>query len=274
MISVVIPTKNSGRTLDACLQSLKPEKSVIAEVIVVDNFSSDETQQIAESHGCCLIVAGPERSAQRNLGLRASTGQYVIFLDSDMVIEPNVLSLILECFEKNQSVGAISIPEHSFGRNHWARIKRFERDLSKDDNSVSAARAFKTQELIELGGWNESLLGPEDWELTDRYEARGGTVSSINGYIWHDEGSPKLRDLYRKKYYYGPGIAAYLASNQQRKSGILSRFMKKPVLLEMAKHPSQGISLIVMRATEFTGAFLGSKFKKPAPTDVYRAHHA
>lgn len=270
MISVVIPTKNSGRTLDACLQSLRAESTLIAEVIVVDNFSSDDTQQIAEKHHCSVIVAGPERSAQRNIGLRHVTAPFVIFLDSDMVIEPNVLSTVLNLFAVNPVVGAIAVPEHSFGTNHWAKIKRFERDLSKDDGSVSAARAFKTEELLALGGWNESLLGPEDWELTDRYEAHGHVIETVDAYIWHDEGTPRLRDLYRKKYYYGPGITAYLSTNQKRKSGIVSRFLNRTVMLSLLKHPLQGSSLVLMKSTEFAGAFLGSKYKKPVADDVYR----
>ena len=93
-ISFVVPTRDSARTLDACLGSLRAQTHPDVEVIVVDNGSTDRTAQIARRHAHQFVEWGPERSAQRNKGTARSTGDVVVFIDSDMVLEPQVAAEI------------------------------------------------------------------------------------------------------------------------------------------------------------------------------------
>ena len=87
-ISAIVPTRNSERTIASCLESLRRQQGCDVEVIVIDNNSSDATAQIATDLADIVINAGPERSAQRNRGAEAATGEIVFFIDSDMVLEP------------------------------------------------------------------------------------------------------------------------------------------------------------------------------------------
>jgi glycosyltransferase involved in cell wall biosynthesis len=79
MVSVVVPTCNSAKTLDICLKSVKEQTYPNIEIILVDNSSIDNTREIAEKYGK-VFIKGPERSAQRNFGARQSNGEYLFFL--------------------------------------------------------------------------------------------------------------------------------------------------------------------------------------------------
>ena len=78
-LTVVITTKNEAANIAASIHSF--DSAVArgeAEVIVVDNASSDDTKKIALELGAAVYDKGPERSAQRNLGWRMARGEWVM----------------------------------------------------------------------------------------------------------------------------------------------------------------------------------------------------
>ena len=96
-VSFVVPTCNSARTIAACVLSLRTQTYPDVEIVVVDNESTDDTAERAPSAGADrVITAGPERCAQRNRGARDSPGEIVVFIDSDMVMEPALAAQIVE----------------------------------------------------------------------------------------------------------------------------------------------------------------------------------
>jgi len=70
-----------------------------------------------------VFIKGPERSAQRNFGAAQATGQYVVFIDSDMELAPGVVeACVVKATEANAA--GIIIPEESFGIGFWAQCKK------------------------------------------------------------------------------------------------------------------------------------------------------
>src|ERR1022692_5165255 len=91
LVSVIVPTKNSAVTLEACLKSIKEQIYYPIELIVVDNHSSDATREIARQFTDKVFVKGPERSAQRNYGAASASGRYLLMVDSDMELDRKVV---------------------------------------------------------------------------------------------------------------------------------------------------------------------------------------
>src|SRR5262245_48197635 len=92
LVSVIVTTKNNTATLDDCLKSIVKQQSYRPiELIVVDNFSTDDTQEIAKKYTSNVFVKGPERSTQRNYGVKKAKGEYVMIIDSDMNLSPKVI---------------------------------------------------------------------------------------------------------------------------------------------------------------------------------------
>ena len=84
MVSVVVPVKDSIRTIEACLRSIRAQTWEPLELVVIDNFSTDGTWEVVEELAHHAEQAGPERSAQRNLGIERSKGPWILWIDADM----------------------------------------------------------------------------------------------------------------------------------------------------------------------------------------------
>ena len=93
-ISVIISTKNEAKNIGRLLASLKKQTFLPHEIIVVDNQSSDETVKISKNYTPLVFDKGPERSAQRNFGIRKATGNYILYLDADMILSPEILECL------------------------------------------------------------------------------------------------------------------------------------------------------------------------------------
>lgn len=99
-VSVIITTKNEERNIENCLKSIKEQtySQDNIEIIVVDNNSTDRTKEIVRESkkwftplNVQLFNGGPERSAQRNFGVRQAAGKYILYLDADMILSENVI---------------------------------------------------------------------------------------------------------------------------------------------------------------------------------------
>jgi glycosyltransferase involved in cell wall biosynthesis len=258
-ISFIVPTRNSARTITACVRSLVTQLDADVEVVVVDNHSTDGTADRATAAGAHrVLTAGPERCAQRNAGTAASTGDIVVFIDSDMVVEPAVARQILEAFAGDETIGALIIPERSFGQGFWTQCRVLEKSLYVGNESVEAARAFRREVIEAVGGWNEQLTAAEDWDLDDRIRAHGVAVGRVPAFIWHDEGRLRLRGTFGKKRYYGQWIAAYLDSREDgarriRRSGLIDRWP------DLARHPVRFGGLVTLKSVEAAGIYAGMR---------------
>jgi glycosyltransferase involved in cell wall biosynthesis len=256
-ISFVVPTHNSARTLHACLGSLRAQTHPDVEIVVVDNASTDGTADIAGRYTDLVVDRGPERSAQRNHGTAISSGDAVVFVDSDMVLEPRVAVAVAAGFAAEPAHGALIIPERSFGDGFLARCRVLEKSLYVGAGEVEAPRAFRRPVIEALGGWNERLTAAEDWDLADRVAAAGVGVGRIDAWIWHDEGRIRLRTTFTKKRYYGRWIDRY----RQTDSGRRRRMFTRPALLRrparLLRHPVLAAGMVVLKATEAAGLLRG-----------------
>jgi glycosyltransferase involved in cell wall biosynthesis len=271
LISVIVTTHNNEDTLIACLRSISEQSYERIEIIVVDNSSTDMTKKIARTYTRDVYNKGPERSAQRNYGVGRAHGSYVMIIDSDMELTPDVVLACVKQIAADHEQKALIIPEESFGQGFWAQCKRLERSFYVGVEWIEAARFFERKAYIALGGYNEQLISGEDWDLSQRF-SDNMLIGRVNTYIRHNEGRLHLSRSLKKKYYYAQRFARYLAANKQRQSvgsqtGILTRyglFFSRPLYL--FKQPHIGIGMLVMKTCEFAcGGFgyLAARFKEP-----------
>jgi glycosyltransferase involved in cell wall biosynthesis len=257
-VSLIVPARNSARTLAACLESCRTQTHSDVEVIVVDNSSTDGTVEIAQALADLTFDQKPERSAQRNRGAAESTGDVVVFIDSDMVLEPTVVADFVDVFERRPEVGAVIIPERSFGEGFFASCRVLEKSLYVGDADVEAPRAFRREVFDATGGWDETLTAAEDWDLADRTKALGVIVDRIDSLIWHDEGRIQLHVTYSKKQYYGRWVAEYLSRHPEGRAHLArSGVLKQAGTL--AKHPVKASGLVLLKGVEAAGLLRGMR---------------
>jgi glycosyltransferase involved in cell wall biosynthesis len=207
-VSVIVTTRNSGQTLEACLGSVRGQTHAATELVVVDNHSSDRTIEIATRYADKVATIGPERSTQRNHGASLASGALLLFIDADMVLDVEVVAEGVHILEPG-AAPALVIPEETVGDGFWTACRALERGCYNGDDTIEAARFYTRAAFIEAGGFDTGLAGGEDWDLSRRV-ARGRRLPRTRAIIHHDEGRTSLRTVYKKRRYYAPGYLAFV----------------------------------------------------------------
>jgi glycosyltransferase involved in cell wall biosynthesis len=267
-VSVVVTTRNSGATLERSLQSVVDQtyQSIgKIEVIVVDNYSKDETCEIARKFKTRLMLAGPERTSQVNVGAVAAKGKYIYWMASDWVLDKSLIEEAVVACEQHGydaiAIHNISDPTVSF----WSKVRKFERDFYASDPLIMTPGFFRRNVYLGVGGYNESLVACEEYELHRRLVKAGYRVGKIRAKELHI-GEPKtLREVATKHYYYGKTVVKYMktdpADSMRRLSpiriGFLSNwrsFTYDPVLTagfmvySLVRYLSVGLGVLVSLA--------------------------
>jgi len=264
LVSVIIPTFNSERFLEECLSSLKRQTYERLEIVVVDDGSTDSTIGIAERHGC-KIIKNPKvgRAAAKNEGVRHSFGEYLVFVDSDMELTPNVLSECVDLAESDSHVGGVVTPERSVGNSFWVKVRDFERSFYAG-SVVESARFFPTKLVKEVGGYEENLIFFEESTLPYKIQKKGNNVfARVNSVILHREENFSLITWLRKKSYYGKTIHVYEHkyrdySRMQTSVGFRFYLFVKSYRRFLSR-PELALGVIVLKSLEYLAVVSGAR---------------
>lgn len=254
LVSVIIPTKNSARTLERCLQSIKNQSYQNIELIVVDNNSTDATKAIAAKYADQVFNQGPERSAQRNFGAKNAKGEYLLIHDSDIYFN---VDTVKECVDLSQKENcqAIILPEQSIGAGFWTKVKAFERSFYVGNDLIEGARFFQKDAYLSLGGYDDNLYAGEDWDLTIRVRKSGGKISRAKLFLEHDEGAMNLFGSSLKKKYYAKNFFEIYAKKHpeefKKQMSFFYRFPLDKIILKGVIHPILFSCMIFMKGLEF-----------------------
>jgi glycosyltransferase involved in cell wall biosynthesis len=184
-ISVVIPALNEEKYLPQLLQSLSEQTQPDFEVVVVDGSSKDRTVELARSFssklpGLNVIVSPTARlPLQRNLGARATSGEWLVFLDADSKVHPYFIERI-EYFIREAQPKLFTSWFRPDSEGASDAVFTLVANLFIECSILSGhpiapgPLAVVQREVFELvGGYNEALTFGEDYDLTERIAARG-----------------------------------------------------------------------------------------------------
>ena len=251
LISVIIPTKNSSNTLPCLLESLLKQKYENKEVIVVDNYSLDCTREIASNYKAKIILDRCERSRARNLGAEQAKGEYFLFLDSDMELSDGVIENCIR-IALTGGYGACIIREITTGEGYWSEVRSLERRTYEGGSIYETAMFFKKDNFFLVGGFDEKLVGFEDYDLQSRLEKTGIRIGYSKTPIIHHEGRLMLsKHLMKKRYYVRTG-KDYIFRNGYRNLvhflPIKHTFIKNWRILR--EKPAHAVGIFVLKSLE------------------------
>lgn len=110
LVSVIVPIYNMAEKLDRCIQSIVDQTYSNLEIILVDDGSTDNSKELCRkwySNDKRIRLSDEKvnkgQAAARNIGLLMSSGQYIMFVDSDDFIEINTVEIALKSLRKNNS---------------------------------------------------------------------------------------------------------------------------------------------------------------------------
>jgi glycosyltransferase involved in cell wall biosynthesis len=174
LISIITACYNHGIYLDEAFESVQLDKyKDIFEHIIVNDGSTDaftlqklndlEQKGVKVIHqlNCGLAKA-------RNAGIAIAEGKYILPLDSDNKIIPEVFLKALEMLEADERVSAVYTDAWYFGsrKNLW-KIGELDIDVLLNRNYIDACALLRTKDIEEVGLYDSSMpyMGNEDWEL-------------------------------------------------------------------------------------------------------------
>ena len=264
LVSVVIPTYNSEKTLSKCLESIKNQTYETAEIIIVDNFSSDATQEIARREGVRVAESNAIRSKARNIGMQQSKGYFILSIDSDMELTERVIEECIKTFQLDEMAGGIIIPERSIGSNFLVEIRDFERSFYAD-TKIESARFFRKDLVEKVRGYEEDVVFYEESTLPQKIEKIGFNVRArIKSEILHHE-TISLQKWLKKKYYYGKTAYKYKEKFNQYASKQISIFYRFSIFLRNKRFyskPSLALGVLILKLLEYSAAGLGYMARK------------
>lgn len=190
-ISVIIPSYNRREYLMACLDSVAAQRRAPDEVIVVDDGSTDGTQEAVAARGDATLTtqanAGP--GAARNRGAAAATGDYLAFLDSDDLWFPWSLEVMAGLLEKHDHPALLFARFEDFTgaapegmAEEAASAMAFSDYLASADHGFFAGAGMMViarEAFAAVGGFAEERMNSEDHDLALRLGTAPGFVQVI-----------------------------------------------------------------------------------------------
>lgn len=196
-VSVIIATYNRATFLPETLDSVRVQTDPNYELVVVDDGSTDETREVVERDAGTARYLHQEnrgRSSARNLGITQSTGDYLLFLDSDDLLLPHALATLAGYLDQHPEIGVV-----------YSDGICFDSESGREIGTLSAVRVGTRREtwletmvlsgvigpphcamvrrrwLDVLGDpyFDEALSAAEDADLWIRLAAAGGTYAEI-----------------------------------------------------------------------------------------------
>ncbi len=188
LISIVIPCFNQAQSLDESIESVRAQTHSSNEIIVIDDGSTDNTAQVASRYPDVKLVRQSNMglAAARNSGIKASSGDYLVFLDADDYLEPNALAAGLGCLIKHPECafawgryrirdtrGEVLEP----GRDPDQHADAYARLLCGNHIAMHATVIYRHEQLKLVGGFDARLPACEDYDLYLRIARRFPIVS-------------------------------------------------------------------------------------------------
>jgi glycosyltransferase involved in cell wall biosynthesis len=249
-VSIIIPTYDSGKTLVSCLGSVDNQTYPSCEVIVVDNFSRDNTSEVARSFKATVIQQKCNAALARNIGIINSTSKYVLFLDSDQTLSPTVVEECVQICEKG-STEMVRVPEIFVGKGLWSSCsaiwknyyQRVEQLYGAHRNILSGEpRFFVREKIISVGMFNSSLVWGEDYDLHQRLKKANVKEAACRSGICHYEPT-SVKGILMKNLYYSIHMPKFVYQTQRQ---ILPKMLMHALLtlLEISKSNKSLVTII------------------------------
>lgn len=123
-ISVIIPVYNVAAYLSICIESVLSQDYSALEIILIDDGSTDESGKICDEYARndkrihVIHQNNSGAAAAKNMGLKAATGKYLSFVDSDDFLEPDAYSHMVQVIQENKADVVQCSYRDEIGRAH------------------------------------------------------------------------------------------------------------------------------------------------------------
>ncbi len=261
LVSIIIPTYNSEKYLNASLKSIKNQTYKKLEIIIVDQSSTDKTSIIAKKYKVKYIQLPAPKfysppSHSRNVGAKIAKGEILYHLDSDMELSKNLISNAVDLLGHN--CGALIVHEKDLAIGFWAKCKALERRCYWGNDSIESARIVKKSIFTKIKGYDETISSGEDFDIQRRYK-KITKVGFCKNVVYHNLAQLNFRKMVIKKFNYGKTAKTFLKKKEHTndnfiKAEFLAYISHLPFLI---KYPVHTLGFLILRVSEILALTFG-----------------
>lgn len=225
-VSIIVLNWNGKTYLEDCLLSLQHTAYPNLEIMVVDNASTDGSEEIVTKYSNILLIKNDKNygyAGGNNIGFSHATGKYIVALNNDMVVKPDWLDEPIKFLESDSTIGVVGCRQmrldkktidglfsyiennlcvNSFGVNQLFENKfcEFKPGYVMSINGGSAI--YRKNVIDKLGGFDECFFGYyEDSDLCMRIFVHGWKILySPNSVVYHAGSASFKKNMYQYHY--------------------------------------------------------------------------
>jgi glycosyltransferase involved in cell wall biosynthesis len=204
-VSVVIPAFNAERSVGRVVEALRAQEPTPAEIVVVDDGSSDRTGEIAEAAGARVVRNHPPRFAggARNAGWREATRPVVVFLDSDAIPAPGWGAGLARALEEFPDA-LVGCARTFASRTAWGWVAHLQNETPYLPLGEPRRVPFLSSYCVAvprqvLFRWDESYGGEDGVFCADAQAAGHDLVFDPRFHAYHDHDRETWADLRRQQ---------------------------------------------------------------------------
>ena len=210
-VSIVVPTLNSGATINECLRSILelhyPKK--LLEVIVIDGGSTDDTMEIAKGHPIKVIYSQLNPPAAYNLVLKDIQNPIIGLVDSDAKVEKQWLRKLVKLLDDPKVAGASGTVD-TWNKDKlvprvigYELISRYRRLPDTVERVATMNLLLKKKIVMEIGGFDEALPTQYDTDIGARLAEAGYRIAFDAEAMCYHFHRPTLKAFFKQQYKYG-----------------------------------------------------------------------
>ncbi len=274
-------SKTLGRCIDSVLASDYPKERMY--LYYVDGGSTDNSRQIAKGYESVTVIAinpeYPTPGIGRNNGWKQGSSEFVHFLDSDTILNPDWFKLAVKAMDEEQ-IGAVMgfrkemHPEHSI--YNW--IGNIEWNGPVGESSCFGGDVLLRRKVLEkTDGYDELLVGGEDPELSRRIIRAGWKIIRLDALMTqHDLAMKTVRQYLARAFRSGYGFAAVRKREAEAgsdfwkyefqkiviKGGMFFICLISALLILLIYHSSASIALALLTSAPGTAILLNPRLFK------------
>lgn len=274
LVSITIPTYNSARTLIPCLDSINKQTYLSIDVNIIDNYSCDETIQIARRFNIKKILRYQNGLLGARLrGITESKGKYILLLDSDQILDARCIEHAVDLCEKDH-FDMLAFEEGVFECNNFLqwlflcdrKVIETEKDINPYTSAIlprffrasvikKAIRRIPKRIIPTVGGPDHAIIYHEIWQLTHK-------ISFVPNAVLHME-TDSFISFIRKCYRWGytsastktiPKYRRLLAAKESFRKGL---FQNGLIIESMAS-----IILLLLKGIPYKLGYIQAKLQK------------
>lgn len=228
-VSIIIPVFNEEKILDMTIESLLKLNYSAYEIIIVNDGSNDNTQEIAERlvgyksgiyNKIKISLINKEnngKSTALNAGIKISRGEFILCMDGDSQLSPNSIIMAVRHFT-NPEIGAVAGNVKVLNRGNFLtdlqaleyveglNLARSAQSFMKLVNIIPGPIGIFRKKAIENAGYYDSDTFAEDADLTLRILAAGWKIYYEPKSISYTEAPATLQQLLKQRYRWTRGI--------------------------------------------------------------------